>query len=146
MLGVLPDQRRQSRVQLWVSARVSPNYKKAEGRVAFVRDANVLGAFLYCDLKVAVGESVKVELRPLHGNRQLALNCAAKVVRVEESAINRLSGVALEFHDFEVPEPEKTITTTPGAPFIGWTVDMVDKMFTRRPELQTHASRIRGAA
>ena len=93
-----------------------------------------------------MGESLEVELSPLHGNPQLNVNCEARVVRVEESGMNGLTGIAVEFHHFDVEEPGKSQDDHLTRPFLRWTVDMVDEMFARRPELQTYASRIQGAA
>lgn len=146
MLGVVPEQRRQSRVHLPVSAKVcrSSERSKADTRIAYVRDANIRGAFFYCDLQVNVGDSLQVELAPAAAHHNV--NCEANVVRVEESALNGLTGIAVEFHDFVIQDPEKSNDDQISKPFTGWSVDMIEKKFARRPELKMYAARIQGAA
>jgi hypothetical protein len=143
MLGALPEQRRQSRVQLPLSARVIDLNGKAEPHTAHLRDLNILGAFFYSDLQVAVGDAVRVALTP--SIPDLNVNCEARVVRVEQSALNGLTGVAVQFHDFVVQEPEGSADEVL-KPTAKWTASMVDKKFARRPELQSCAERIQGAA
>ena len=143
MLGALPEQRRQSRVQLPVSAQVYELNGKASPHTAHLRDLNILGAFFYSDLEVGIGDAVRVALTPAVPN--LNVDCEAWVVRVEKSALNGLSGVAVEFHDFIVQEPEASADQTTKS-FAKWPVDVVDRKFARRPELKTYAARIQGAA
>jgi PilZ domain len=147
MLGVVPEQRRQSRVHLPVSAKVcrSSERSKADARIAYVRDANIRGAFFYCDLQVSVGDSLQVELSPA-ANAHHNVNCEANVVRVEESALNGLTGIAVEFYDFVIQGSEKSNDGQISKPFTGWSADMVEKKFARRPELKMYAARIQGAA
>jgi hypothetical protein len=145
MLGALPDQRRQHRVQLPVAAHVFKPERTTDSSLAYMRDINVLGAFLFCDLKVKVGETVQLELKPAEGNHLLNLDCEARVVRVEECPKQGVSGIAVEFHGFKAEEPcENNDDAT--KPFLHWSLKMVDQMFARRPELQSFASRIQGAA
>lgn len=145
MLDALPDQRRQPRVQLPVAAHVFKSERKTDSRLVYMRDINVLGAFLFCDLKVRVGETLHVELKPAQGNQHLDLECEARVVRVEECPTQGVTGIAVEFHDFKLEEPgENNDDTT--TPFVHWSLKMVDQMFARRPELESFASRIQGAA
>jgi hypothetical protein len=146
MLGVAPEQRRQSRAQLPLTAKVLPCKRTGVPRIAYLRDINILGVFLYCDLDVRVGAELRVELAPTTAKPGLTVNCEAKVVRIERSAMNGLTGVALEFQGFVVEErsehPQDDVTT----PFVNWTVNMVEQKFARRRELQVHASRVQGAA
>jgi hypothetical protein len=146
MLGVLPEQRRQSRAQLPVAAKVFHAKDTTAPHIAYLRDINILGAFFYCDLDVSIGDQVLVELDPNLQTPSLNVNCEANVVRVEESGMNGMPGIAVEFHRFVVQEPsEPTYDPTP-KPFVQWTVDMVEQKFARRRDLQLHADRIQGAA
>lgn len=145
MLGALPDQRRQPRVQLPVAAHVFQPKRKTDLHVAYMRDINVLGAFLFCDLKVNVGETVQVRLTPAQTNQNLKLDCEATIVRVEECPTHGVTGIAVEFHHFKVEETDNK-NDDPNRPFVHWSLSMVDQMFARRPELRTFASRIQGAA
>jgi hypothetical protein len=144
MLGVLPEQRRQSRAQLPVAARVFRSNDKTAPHVAYLRDINILGAFFYCALDVSIGDQVLVELDPNLQTPSLNVNCEANVVRVEESGMNGMPGIAVEFHRFVVEEPSQPAYDP--KPFVQWTVDMVEQKFARRRELQLHADRIQGAA
>ena len=145
MLGALPDQRRQPRVQLAVAAHVFKLERKTDSRLAYMRDINGLGAFLFCDLKVTVGETVRIKLKPAGGNQHPNLDCEAKVVRVEECPTQGVTGIAVEFHHYKVEEPGENNDDTTRS-FVHWSLKMVDQMFARRPELESFASRIQGAA
>lgn len=146
MTGAVPDQRRQSRAQLPVSAKVFPARGEASAHIAHLRDVNVLGAFFYSDLEVAVGDPLVVELAPTSGLPYLNVNCEAVVVRVEEPGLNGLGGIAVEFHNFMVADPHESVRDHVSQPFVSWAVNMVDQKFARRPELEICASRIQGAA
>lgn len=146
LTGAVPDQRRQSRAQLPVSAKVFHAPGTPTARTAHLRDVNILGAFFYSDLEVEVGDSLLVEIAPSSGIPYLNVNCEAIVVRVEEPGLNGLAGIAVEFHNFMVAEPHETAGDHASQPFVSWAVEMVDQKFARRPELEICASRIQGAA
>lgn len=146
MLGVLPEQRRQSRAQLPVSAKVFRTEDKAAPHTAYLRDINILGAFFYSDLELKIGDKVLVELDPKSQMASLNVNCEANVVRVEEPEINGLHGIAVQFQGFVVQEPTQPVYHAMAKPFLSWTADMVDEKFARRHELQGNADHIQGAA
>ena len=143
--GAMAERRKQPRVQLPISLRVARGCEEADSQLVSMRDANVRGAFFYSDLEITVGETLCVQVAPEQAISRLNVNCEARVVRVEESGINGLNGVAVQFGGFEVDDPASREDDST-RPFIGWTVDMVEQMFARRPELETCASRIQGAA
>jgi hypothetical protein len=110
--------------------------------LAFVRDANIRGAFFYCDLQVLVGEVLNLHLATAHDVTGLPVNCEASVVRVEKSALNDLTGIAVEFHRFEVEEPASVSDHA----LSDWSAERFERVFARRLELETCAFRIQGAA
>ncbi|HWY68610.1 MAG TPA: PilZ domain-containing protein [Terriglobales bacterium] len=143
-LGAAPERRRQPRVQLSLLARVSRSTSESDSRLAYMRDANIRGAFFYCDLQVAVGETLHVRLAPTHA-AALDVNCEATVVRVEKADITDLVGVAVEFHRFEVENPARVSEDATNS-LINWTAEKFDRLFARRLELEKCAFRIQGAA
>ena len=138
------EQRRQARAQLALRARIGQLEEGTVPRTAFIRDANIRGAFFYCDMQATIGQIVRVELACPNAQTRLRLSCEAKVVRVESSPA-ALSGIAVEFLGFEVQEPYEQKTQAPIS-FVDWSVAMVEQRFARRPELQMYAARIQGAA
>jgi hypothetical protein len=144
-LGAAAERRRQPRVRLSVLARVSRSTSEGDSRLAYMRDANIRGAFFYCDLQVAVGEKLHVRLAPTQAIAGLDVNCEASVVRVESSDITDLVGVAVEFHRFEVEDPAR-ISADATNSLISWTAEKFDRLFARRLELEKCAFRIQGAA
>src|SRR5690348_12461088 len=145
-LGSAPERRRQPRVHLSVLARVSRSTSESDSRLAYMRDANIRGAFFYCDLQVAVGDTLHVRLAPaVQATAGIDVNCEATVVRVEKSDISDLTGVAVEFHRFEIEDPARACDPATDS-LIAWTVEKFDRMFARRRELEKCAFRIQGAA
>jgi hypothetical protein len=138
------ERRRQARAQLPISLRVSRQGRKAEYQLVSTRDANVRGAFFYSDMEVEIGETLDVEVASRQALAKLNVNCEARVVRVEECGIDGLTGVAVQFDGFRAEEP--AWQEDPTRPFVRWSVEMVERMFARRPELEICASRIQGAA
>jgi len=143
--GAAPERRRQPRIHLPVLAHVSRSTSESDSRLAYMRDANIRGAFFYCDLQVAVGETLHVRLAAAQARIGLDVNCEASVVRVEKSAHNDLTGIAVEFHRFEVEDPTSAPDYATGS-LVTWTVEKFDRMFARRLELEKCAFRIQGAA
>jgi hypothetical protein len=146
MLGVLPEERRQSRAKLAVSAEVSRISGEESVRTAHVRDINILGAFFYCALELRVGEAIRLDITSSHLDPQLTISCAARIVRVETSAIHGVSGFAAEFCHFMAHETSASVEARRDRSFISWSVSMVEQMFNTRPELAMCAARIQGAA
>jgi PilZ domain-containing protein len=144
-LSPAPERRRQPRVHLSVLAHVSRSNSEGDSRLAYMRDANVRGAFFYCDLRVDVGDTLHVRLVSTHAIAGLDVNCEASVVRVEKSDITDLTGVAVEFQRFEVEDPAHACDPATNS-LISWTAEKFDRMFARRPELEKCAFRIQGAA
>jgi len=144
-LGAAPERRRQPRVHLSVLARVSRSNPESESRLAYMRDANIRGAFFYCDLPVAVGDALQLRLAPSQAMGPLYVNCEASVVRVEKTTIEDWIGVAVEFHHFEVEQPSTSLALATDSS-ASWAVEKFDRMFARRLELEKCAFRIQGAA
>jgi len=144
-LGAAPERRRQPRVHLSVLARVSRSTAESDSRLAYVRDANIRGAFFFCDLQVAVGDTLHVRLTPAQATAGLDVHCEASVVRVEKSGMSDLAGVAVEFHRFEVEEPARASADATNS-LITSSGEKFDRTFARRPELERCAFRIQGAA
>lgn len=139
-----PERRRQPRMHLPVCARVSRTISENDSRLAYMRDANIRGAFFFCDLQVAIGETLYVHLAAAEAKTGLNVDCEASVVRVEKSP-NALTGVAVEFHRFEVEDPAHAHEDVSSS-WIHWTAARFDQMFARRLELEKCAFRIQGAA
>ncbi|PYX98683.1 MAG: hypothetical protein DMG62_08500 [Acidobacteria bacterium] len=143
-VGIDWERRRQPRLYLPVSVRVSCLSSVSDSRIAVMRDANICGAFFFCDLDVAIGQTVYIQLASQQAKSRLTVNCEASVVRVEKPAVNGLTGVAVEFYRFEVEDPAHA--SAPLGPLADWSVDSFDRMFAQRLELETCAFRIQGAA
>jgi hypothetical protein len=126
--------------------KVLPDTKSSAPRITYLRDINILGAFFYCDLDVQIGAELRVQLAPTTAVPRLNVNCEAKVVRIERSAMNGLPGIAVRFERFAVEEPREHAQDHAAIPFLNWTVNMMEQNFARRRELQVHASRVQGTA
>jgi len=144
--GALREQRRQSRSHLLLSAQVFRAEQEADACDVRIRDINILGAFLYCDFDVTVGEMLWVELTPVQSKSPMAVNCEARVIRVEKAAMQGMTGIAVEFNNFVVQSPNESSNDYVNKPVMNWTVERIDQSFARRPEFQAYASRIQGAA
>jgi len=142
--GSFLERRRQPRVYLPVSARVSRSGSANDVHLACMRDANIRGAFFFCDLNVVVGETLHVHLAP-QAAAKLIVNCEANVVRVEKPTGNGLIGIAVEFHRFEVDDPASAHESL-ASPFPDWSGDTFARMFGQRLELETCAFHTQGAA
>ena len=142
--GSFLERRRQPRLYLPVSARVSRSGSANDVRWAYMRDANIRGAFFFCDLNATVGETLQVHLAPQAATK-LIVNCEASVVRVEKPVRKGLIGVAVEFHRFEVEDPKSAHDSFTSL-FTEWDADTFARMFAQRLELETCAFRVQGAA
>ena len=143
--GTVLERRRQPRVYLPVSVCVSRSKSACDSHFAYMRDANIRGAFFYCDMEVTVGETLFVQLASVEARAKFAVNCEARVVRVEKPAAHGNSGIAVEFYRFEVEDPASAREPlTSRLPNLG--IDNFQRMFTQRQELEKCAFRIQGAA
>ena len=142
--GAFLERRRQPRLYLPVSARVSRSGSANDVRLAYMRDANIRGAFFFCDLNVTIGETLQVHLAP-QAAAKLIVNCDASVVRVEKATRTGLVGIAVEFQRFEVKDP-KSAHDSLGLSCTEWDADTFARMFAQRLELETCAFRVQGAA
>ncbi|PYX99769.1 MAG: hypothetical protein DMG64_18655 [Acidobacteria bacterium] len=135
MRCALPEQRRYFRVHLPIRA-VAVFRDSGEPQNAFLRDINMLGAFFYCKHKPSVGQSAKLEFDIPGTADQIKALCEGLVVRVEERAPEAAIGIAVEFASYSVAQPaELKGSAQPGKPFIGWTIEMVERMFEKFSQL-----------
>jgi len=142
--GAFLERRRQPRVYLPVSACISRSNSVRDSHLAYMRDANIRGAFFYCDMEVSVGETVYVHLAAAKARGKFPVNCEASVVRVERSAANRLTGIAVEFHRFEIEDP--TSAREPLASSMTNWGDALQRMFAHRLEWERCAFCAQGVA
>lgn len=131
MRCVLPEQRRYFRVHLPIRA-IAIFRDLSEPQNAFLRDVNMLGAFFYCRHKPNVGQSAKLEFDIPGPADQIKASCEGLVVRVEEPGPEAAIGVAVEFASYNLSQPSEAKQSGQlGKPFIGWTVDMVERIFEK---------------
>ena len=150
MRCALPEQRRCSRVHLPIRAiAIFPDLSR-EPHTALMRDMNMLGAFFYCMKKPTVGNKVKLNFSLPEQGEKTKITCEGIVLRVEESAQGAATGVAIQFTRYQLSKPPK-----PEQPrsfvrerlsFIGWTVEMVERMFERKAELRERFGDVENAA
>jgi len=137
----LPEQRRYFRIQLPIRATaVFPGL--GEPQNAFLRDINMLGAFFYCKHKPKIGHSAKLEFAVPGETEEIKAKCVGMVVRVEECGPEAAIGIAMEFASYSLTRPaelKQAGLQSPRAPFIGWTVEMVERMLEKLGYL-THPS------
>ena len=133
MRCVLPEQRRYFRVHLPIQA-IAAFRDLDEPQNAFLRDINMLGAFFYCKHKPKVGQRARLQF-PLPGQTDpLHAICEGSVVRIEEPGPQAAIGVAMEFASYKLsPQPKSKpgLHQLHNAPFIGWTVDMVERILEK---------------
>jgi PilZ domain len=143
--GGFLERRRQPRVYLPVSVCVSRSNSAPDSHLACMRDANIRGAFFYCDIEVTIGETLYVHLATAEARGKFQVNCESSVVRVENSAANGLTGIAVEFHRFEIEDPTNARESLDSS-LPNWGVENFQRMFAQRLELERCAFRIQGAA
>ena len=138
MRSILPEQRKCSRVQLTVQAAVIFYDSNLEPITAFLRDINMLGAFFYCGQKPTVGQHARLQFAVMEPADQLEAIGEGTIVRVEEFVPGAAIGVAMEFTHYQVtrlPKQEEAAQSLGERPedpsFIGWTVEMVERMLRR---------------
>lgn len=142
-----PEQRRSSRIQLPVRAMAVFPAFDSEPQTALLRDINMLGAFFYCKHIAEIGGTVRLNfVIPNHGH-PMHIVCEGVVVRVEAGAPLAATGMAVQFSKYEVVESRCSLDyQAQRTSYLGWSMQMVEEMFARRPELEHFASRIQGAA
>lgn len=150
MRCALPEQRRCSRVHLPIRAiAVFPDLNR-EPYTALMRDMNMLGAFFYCMKKPDVGNKIKLHFSLPEQGEKTKITCEGIVVRVEESAEGAAIGIAIQFTRYQLSKPPK-----PEQPrsfvrdrlsFIGWTVELVERMFERTAGLRERMADFENAA
>lgn len=134
MRCAIPEQRRCSRVHLPIQSAVVFQELGTDPRLAFLRDLSMLGAFCYCSLSPTVGHHARLILELSENGQQMRASCEGIVVRVEKSAPGAATGVAIEFTGYgitrasQTKEPRKRQND---APFINWTVEMVERIFAK---------------
>lgn len=134
MRCVLPEQRRCSRVHLPIQATIIFRELGADSHLAFLRDVNMLGAFCYSSVSPCVGHHARLFFELPDDGEQVRATCEGIIVRVEQSPPGAATGVAIEFTRYgitRVPKTEKPEHQTPDAPFINWTVEMVERIFAK---------------
>ncbi|HEU5231346.1 MAG TPA: PilZ domain-containing protein [Terriglobales bacterium] len=150
MRCALPEQRRCSRVHLPIRAiALFPDLGR-DPHTALMRDMNMLGAFFYCMKKPGIGNKVKLNFSLPEQGEKTTIICEGVVVRVEESAEGAAIGVAIQFTRYQLAKPPK-----PQQPrsfvrerlsFIGYAVEMVERMFERTAGLRERMMDIENAA
>jgi hypothetical protein len=143
-----PDQRRCSRVQLTSQATATFSEKGSETQIAFVRDISVIGVFFFCKTRPHVGQTVSLRITlGENGSNMSEVCCEGVVVRVEDHPLQEAAiGIAVQFKRYELVNPAQQQHSEHSVSFVGWSLEMVEKLFHRRTELETYASRIQGAA
>lgn len=142
-----PEQRRSSRTQLPVRAVAIFPALDSEPQTALLRDINMLGAFFYCKHVAEIGTDVMLNFVIPNYGQPMHVLCEGVVVRVEAGAPQAATGVAVQFSKYEVVESRRLLDDrAQHASSLGWSMQMVEDMFARRPELERFACRIQGAA
>jgi len=134
MSCVQPEQRRCSRVHVPIRAIAVFRDLGLGPQTAFLRDMNMLGAFLYCRQRPSVGDNATLEFALPEQGEQIKAICVGTVVRVEDFAPGAAIGIAIEFTRYELARPaklEQAREQLQNAPFIGWTVEVVERMFEK---------------
>jgi hypothetical protein len=134
MLGALPEQRKCSRVYLPIRATVAFPDLGIDSNTALLRDMNMLGAFFYCKQRPSVGCLVNLNFDLSEEGDGVKVLCEGRVVRVEEFTPGGAIGVATEFTRYELSRPvraEQDRKHLHDGPFIGWTMEMVERVFER---------------
>jgi len=142
------EQRRCSRVQLTTQATASFSEKDSETQIAFVRDISVLGVFFFCKTRPQIGQSVSLRITlGENGSNMSEVCCEGVVVRVEDHPLQEAAiGVAVQFKRYELANRAQQQHSEHSVSFVGWSLEMVEKLFHRRTEFETYAWRIQGAA
>jgi hypothetical protein len=146
MRGVLPEQRRCSRLHLPARAVAVFPSAGSEQQNVVVRDINMLGAFFYCkQTPREIGDRVVLDLILTEQGSPMQVRCGGVVMRIERPAPAAAVGVAVQFTTCELLKTPY-FQPTNEISFVRWSLEMVEHMFARRPELQRWASKIQGAA
>lgn len=146
MRCTIPEQRRCSRVHLTARAAALFPTTSSQQRNVVVRDINMLGAFFYCkETPGEIGDCVVLNLILTEQGSPMQVRCDGVVVRIERPAPAAAVGVAVQFTNYELIktpyfQPANEIS------FVRWSLEMVEHMFARRPELERWAPKIQGAA
>ncbi|HWC16926.1 MAG TPA: PilZ domain-containing protein [Terriglobales bacterium] len=146
MRCVLPEQRRCSRVHLPIQATVVFKALGNQSHLAFLRDVNMFGAFCYCGLQPSVGDHARLIFELPDDGEQMRATCEGIVVRVEHSPPGAATGLAIEFLRYgvtRVPKTEQPEHHPADAPFINWTVEMVERIFCEVASIDTSQSGMR---
>ena len=149
MRCALPEQRRCSRVHLPIRAiALFPDLGR-DPHTALMRDMNMLGAFFYCMKKPEVGHKVKLNFSLPEQGEKTKIICEGVVVRVEESAEGAAIGVAIQFTRYQLskpPRPQPRNLVREHLSFIGYAVEMVERMFERTAGLRERMIDVENAA
>lgn len=141
-----PEQRRCSRVQLNTQAVATFSRNGTEAQPAFLRDISVLGAFFFCKTRPEICQVASLRL-VLGDTEPLHVICEGVVVRVEDHPTQEAAiGVAVQFTKYEVVKTAGLTEKSHPNSFVGWSLEMVEKLFLRRAEMEKYAWRIQGAA
>lgn len=138
MRCALPEQRRYFRIHLPIQAVAIFRDWGIGPQSALLRDINMLGAFFYCKQRPSLGHNTRLEFALPEQGEQITATCEGRVVRVEDSGLEGAIGVAIELVRYELerpPKQEHAGQLLQRTPFIGWTVEMVERMFEKSSEL-----------
>ena len=90
-------ERRYSRVQLPVAAKISCEALDRFEESAYLRDISAGGAFFYIDREIPPGSFVKMDFGVPVVGTNVIVRSEGTVVRVEEKALGEKKGVAVQF-------------------------------------------------
>lgn len=148
MRCALPEQRRCSRIHLPIRALATFPDLSFEPQAALLRDVNMLGAFFYSKQRPNLHSSVTLEFDLPEMDHPATVSCEGTVVRVEAYAPGAAIGVAIEFTRYDLRRTivtDQPHTAVEDAPFIGWTVEMVERMIEKSVDAGRHRGRSNAA-
>ena len=97
MRSVLPEARKVSRVRLTIPASVSSPSLRCDDRLAILRDLSTEGAFFYAELDAVEGAPITLEFVLVAFGKNIRMQCAGNVVRVERFPRGAATGIAVKF-------------------------------------------------
>lgn len=97
MRSVLPEARQVSRVHLTIPASVSCPSLHCEDRLAILRDLSTEGAFFYAELDAREGAPVTLHFVLSAFGKNIRMECAGSIVRVERFPRGAATGIAVQF-------------------------------------------------
>jgi len=97
MRSVLAEARKVSRVRLTIPASVSSRSLRCDDQLAILRDLSTEGAFFYAELDAVEGAPITLEFVLVAFGKNIRMQCAGNVVRVERFPRGAATGIAIQF-------------------------------------------------